>query len=216
VAGTGLVHCDAGVQNVLALLEVAGASDIPVSCGRETPLPSDHPFSGAFPTSWRVASDDAYGIDLPDSDRRPDARPAPELLADAVRDAKGPVELLTLGPLTNVAEALEADPSLAEDLDRVVVMGGAVDVTGNAIENPAAEWNIWVDPRAANVLLASGAPVWLVPLDATRPAPITDYFAEALDGHHVTPEADVVRALFEAQPLLTRASPSSGTRSRPR
>ena len=202
VSGTGLVHCEPGVHNVLALLEVAQAPDIPVSCGPETPLPSNHPYPGAFPAPWRLASDDAYGIALPPTDREPDERPAPQLLAEAVAGAGDPVTLLTLGPLTNVALALQTDPGLVDHLDGVVVMGGAVDVPGNVLRNAVAEWNIWVDPRAANILLSSGASVWLVGLDATNGVPITPYFAEALAAHHVTPEADTVQALFDAQPHL--------------
>ncbi len=202
VSGTGLVHCEPGVRNVLAILEVARAPDIPVSCGPETPLPSSYPYPGAFPTSWRTASDDAYGIDLPPTDREPDERQAPELLAEAVAGADDPVTLLTLGPLTNVARAFQSDPEVVDHLDRVVVMGGAVDVPGNVIRNAVAEWNIWVDPRAANVLLGSGASIWLVGLDATNRVPVTPYFAEALADHHITPEADTVQALFEAQPYL--------------
>jgi pyrimidine-specific ribonucleoside hydrolase len=202
ISGTGLVHCEPGVRNVLAILDVARAPDIPVSCGPEEPLPSDYPYPGAFPTSWRIASDDAYGIDLPTTEREPDARPAPELLAEVIGGAADPVTLLTLGPLTNVALALQGDDGLVHQLERVVVMGGAVDVPGNVIRNGVAEWNVWVDPRAANVLLASGAPVSLVALDATNHVPITPYFAEALAAHHVTPEADTVQALFDAQPYL--------------
>ena len=84
--------------------------------------------------------------------------------------------LLATGPLTNVAEALGRDPSLAGRLEMVYAMGGAVSVGGN-VRLPGtggkAEWNFFVDPRAARVVLSSGVPVTLVPLDATNRAPVT-------------------------------------------
>jgi pyrimidine-specific ribonucleoside hydrolase len=203
VSGTGLAHCDPGVEIALSLLDVAGArQDLPVSCGPEEPLPGDYPFPGAFPTSWRVATDDAYGIDLPDTDREPSPTPAPGLLRTAIRDAHAPVELLALGPLTNVALALRDDPGLVEELAGITIMGGALDVPGNVIRNEVAEFNVWVDPVAAREVIASGASVTLVPLDATNRAPVTPFFADALAGHHTTPEAEIVQSLFEAQPFL--------------
>ena len=203
VSGTGLAHCEAGVEIALSLLDVADARDeLPVSCGPDQPLKGDYPYPGAFPTSWRETTDDAYGIELPASTRAPSDVPAPELLASAIRDAGAPVELLTLGPLTNVALALRQDPGILDDIARVTIMGGAVDAPGNVIRNAVAEWNIWVDPVSAREVLASGAEITLVPLDATNQAPVTAFFADALARHHVTPEADTVQALFETQPYL--------------
>ena len=202
VSGTGLAHCDAGVRNVLGLLEVANApDDLPVACGPEEPLPGTSEAVGAFPDEWRAASDGFYGVDLPNSDRKPAAQPGPRLLATSIGGADGPVRLLTLGPLTNVALALRAEPDLVDDIERIVIMGGAVGVPGNAIENPLAEFNVWVDPVAAQEVLSSGAPIDLVPLDATNDVPVTPFFADALRRHHVTAEADVVRSLFDALSL---------------
>jgi hypothetical protein len=81
-------------------------------------------------------------------------------------------------------------------------MGGALEVPGNVLRNAVAEFNVWVDPVALREVLAAGAEVTLVPLDATNDVPVTPFFADALAHHHVTPEADVVHALFEAQPYL--------------
>jgi pyrimidine-specific ribonucleoside hydrolase len=203
VSGTGLAHCGPGVRIALSLLDVAGApDDVPVSCGPERPLPGAYPYPGAFPTSWRQATDDAYGIDLTATGREPSETPAHELLRTAVRDAGAPVEVLALGPLTNVALALRDDPGLVDDLAGITIMGGALDVPGNVIRNAVAEYNVWVDPVAAGEVIASGVPVTLVPLDATNDVPVTAFFADALARHHVTPEARTVQALFDAQPFL--------------
>jgi inosine-uridine nucleoside N-ribohydrolase len=73
------------------------------------------------------------------------------LLTNTVRTSSTPIKLLALGPLTNVAEALESDPALAQKLHSLTIMGGAVDVPGNVgsssdIRNEVAEWNIYIDP----------------------------------------------------------------------
>lgn len=198
VSGTGLVHCEPGVRTVLGLLEVAGSGDVPVACGRETPLGG----SNAFPQDWRAAADGAFGLDLPIPSRAADERSAPEVLTSAIRGADPPVTLITLGPLTNVAEALTAEPELVGDLAGIVSMGGALLAGGNVEDNPEAEWNFHADPLAVDVVLRSGAPITLVPLDATNSVPITAYFVDALAGHHVTPAADTVLELLQANPYL--------------
>jgi inosine-uridine nucleoside N-ribohydrolase len=93
---------------------------------------------------------------------------AADFILDAVRRATEPLTLVALGPLTNVALALERAPTGLGGLQRVVVMGGAVDVPGNV--TPTAEFNIHVDPEAAAVVLAAGLRLDLVPLDATHQA----------------------------------------------
>jgi len=93
---------------------------------------------------------------------------AADFMLDAVRRAGEPLTLVALGPLTNVALALERAPRGLAALARVVVMGGAVDVPGNV--TPTAEFNIHVDPEAAAAVLAAGLSLDLVPLDATHQA----------------------------------------------
>jgi len=200
VSGTGLVHCGPGVRTVLGLLEVAKAPDVPVACGRETPLGG----SNAFPDEWRAAADAAFGLELPETTRAADQGGAASVLTDAIRGSDSPVTLVTLGPLTNVAEAFATEPTLARDVAEVVAMGGALLAGGNVESNPEAEWNFHADPRAVDVVLRSGVPITLVPLDATNSVPVTSYFVDALAGHHVTPEADTVLALLEGNPGLTQ------------
>jgi inosine-uridine nucleoside N-ribohydrolase len=93
---------------------------------------------------------------------------AADFILDAVRTASEPLTLIALGPLTNVALALGRAPRVLAGLERLVVMGGAVDVPGNV--TPTAEFNIHVDPEAAAAVLAAGLRVDLVPLDATHQA----------------------------------------------
>jgi inosine-uridine nucleoside N-ribohydrolase len=172
VSGTGEVTCPRGEEVARGLLAVMDRDDVPVACGTSTPLAG----ARVFPEEWRKAADNAYGLVL----RRPPAveeQDAVELLTSAIGGSPSPVTLLTLGPLTDVAEAFAADPSLAADLESVVVMGGAVDVPGNvqpegADQPLAAEWNLYIDPAAASAVLGSDADVTLVALDATNEVPV--------------------------------------------
>jgi len=97
-----------------------------------------------------------------------------------------------------VAEALQAAPALKDNIEMIYVMGGAVDVPGNVglsgagIDNQAAEWNIYVDPHAANIVLQSDASLTLVPLDATNHAPVTMDFYNRLKADHASPVATFV------------------------
>jgi inosine-uridine nucleoside N-ribohydrolase len=193
VVGTGEAHCGPGVKNALGLAALAGQPNIPVACGRETPLQGAH----AFPEEWRLGTDAALGLHLPSNPNGPAAQSAAELILAAPQG----LTLLTLGPLTNVAEALQASPDLAQRLAAVYIMGGAVDVKGNVgesgagIDNLSAEWNFYADPYAVQLVLASGAPITLVPLDATNHVPATLSFFNKLKSNQQT---DEVRLAFDA------------------
>jgi pyrimidine-specific ribonucleoside hydrolase len=168
-------HVPAGGRNVLRLLALAGRSDIPVFLGRETPLSG----SQEFPAEWRRVADELPGITLPETNRSPEPRPAADYLLKRLLDAAHPVQVLAIGPLTNLAEVFSHTPRAARTGRQLVIMGGAVRVSGNLgdggtfrTNNVSAEWNLFVDPAAAKIVFASGAPIRLVPLDATQRVPI--------------------------------------------
>lgn len=198
VSGAGLTTCAGGVPNARALLALAGRAEVPVGCGREAPLRGDR----AFPAEWRAAADVAFGVALPAAPGPAGGADAADLIVRAAAAEAGSVPtLLALGPLTDVADALGREPGLAEALAGVVWMGGALDVPGNlgpAVDNPAAEWNSYVDPYAAGLVLRSGVPVTLVPLDATDDAPVTRAFMGRLRGDRGSPAATVTYALLDA------------------
>lgn len=194
VSGTGEVRCPQGVQVIHGLLALTGDDKVPVACGRSTPLAGDH----AFPAQWRDLADSGWGTDLSGGGAEDTDRSATDLLDTTLR--QGGVTLLTLGPLTNVAESFRDDPGLAGQVGSIVVMGGALDVPGNVTgegTGPAtAEWNMYVDPTAAAEVLSSGAPVVLVGLDATNQLPITGDFLELLGANAHTPPAKLVDTLI--------------------
>lgn len=207
VSGTGEAHCDGGVDVVLRLLERLDAPEIPVACGRETPLEGNH----EFPAAWREHVDGGAGLVLPTTSRKPSTSTAVELIS-ALSKQHEKLPVLTLGPVTNLAEALLADPTLASRLGPVTVMGGALHVPGNLVccgapeGNAVAEWNIYVDPHAAQVLVESGIAPRFVSLDGTNQVPVTTAFGARVMDARGGPALGVVQELFRANPFMIDGS----------
>jgi purine nucleosidase len=131
--------------NTLAVLELAGKPDIEVAIGREIPL--------VRPLETTPETHGPLGIgyaELPGPSRAISDRHGVDVIIDAARRRPGEVHLVTLGPLTNLAVALEREPELPRLLGGLSVMGGAFGVPGNT--TPTAEWNIHCDPEAAQVV----------------------------------------------------------------
>ncbi len=200
----GLAHVERGAANVLNLLELAGARKIPVYIG------DDHPLAGsaAFPDEWRLISDSLPGVQLPQSSREPEKERADDYLAKQFRLPPGGtgLRILSLGPLTNLAKALEAGSGRPRGIRSIVIMGGAIHVPGNLGDggvfktvNTAAEWNIYLDPLAAGRVLASGVPIEMVPLDATNHVPIDSSFVRDFSKKAVTPLGRFVSQLFASE-----------------
>jgi inosine-uridine nucleoside N-ribohydrolase len=186
----GVSYVDTGVTNTLGILEYLGKNDIPVAAGKETPLVVDH----AFPTPWREASHNFYGLDLPTTTLTPSSLNASDLIISLIESTEGNVTLIALGPLTNIAIALDTEPSIESRIDEILLMGGAIDVPGNVglesdIPNYVAEWNLWVDPHAADIVFKSGLPIRMNSLDATNQVPQTQAFLDRLGAVMSTTEA---------------------------
>jgi inosine-uridine nucleoside N-ribohydrolase len=198
VTGTGIVHCEPGVANALGLVTLSGQANIPVTCGRETPLTGDN----AFPDGWRQEADQAFGLDLPPGEKAVPVS-ARELLAETIAETGEPVTIAALGPLTNIAGAIQETPGIISGIDRLYIMGGAVDVPGNVadgtgINNIIAEWNIYADPHAANIVFSAGMPITLVPLDGTNDVPVTNEIVAALQEFNNTPQAGLVLEILSS------------------
>jgi inosine-uridine nucleoside N-ribohydrolase len=193
VAGTGFAYCDGGVQSALGMLALADYGDVPVSCGSETPLMG----TNAPPAEWRTTLKMVEGLGLPKGGEAA-TEDAVSLFTSTIQDSAEPVTVLALGPLTNVGAALDATPALVDNIKMIYVMGGAVDVEGSHItdENSVAEWNIYCDPHGARLTFESGAPITLVPLDATNDMPVTPEFVDQLNREKATPEAEFVATLL--------------------
>ncbi|NEG92123.1 pyrimidine-specific ribonucleoside hydrolase RihA [Leclercia adecarboxylata] len=155
---------DKTLRNVLRMLTLLKRSDIPVAGGAVKPLMRD-----------LIIADNVHGetgLDgpaLPEPDFAPQNCTAVELMANVLRESPEPVTLVATGPQTNVALLLNSHPELHAKIARIVIMGGAMGL-GNW--TPAAEFNIYVDPEAAEIVFQSGIPVVMAGLDVTHRAQI--------------------------------------------
>lgn len=146
-------------RNALSLCRLAQL-DVPVAAG------AAHPFLGEGPKSVTIHGKTGIdGAELPEPDRAPLDMHAVELILRTARDHRGELVLAATGALTNVALALSTEPKLKEWLHAITIMGGSTGI-GNSTE--VAEFNIHVDPEAADIVLRAGVPTWLVGLDVSR------------------------------------------------
>jgi inosine-uridine nucleoside N-ribohydrolase len=170
VAGNGTL--EAVTQNALKVCTLARIRDVPIAAGAAGPL------KGELHTAADVHGESGLdGPDLPDPDIELDPRPAVELMADVLRDADEPLTLVPTGPLTNVANLLASAPDVREKIAGIVWMGGA---RGRGNRTPYAEFNAWVDPEAAEIVVASGVPFTLVGLQLTHNALATPEVVERI------------------------------------
>lgn len=159
-----------GTADVLRLLEIAKREDIPVYAGANMPLM--HEPSEYARTTYGSWWSDAPATPPPGgfAAKQAESLGAVEYIIDTVEAQPGEVTILAIGPLTNVAMALRHAPGLAAKVKQLVIMGGAVaflpDGAGNM--TPGAEFNFWVDPEAAKIVLRSGIPIQLSPLNVSR------------------------------------------------
>lgn len=160
--------------NARRVCTVAGVRHVPIVPGCERPMIRDQLLAAEI-----HGGSGLDGPDWPDPAVPVDPRHAVDLMvALGVADGAG-LTLVATGPLTNVATALRRQPRLAERLERVVLMGGAIGL-GNW--TPAAEFNMLADPEAAHVVLSSGVPITMLPLEVTHGALAGDEVLARIDG----------------------------------
>jgi inosine-uridine nucleoside N-ribohydrolase len=158
--------------NALRVLEFVGRGDVPVAAGADRPLAREL-FIGAY-----VHGESGLdGPALPAPSGSPVDKHAVDFLAERILDSERPVTLVPVGPLTNVALLLARHPESAANVERIVLMGGAI-AEGNV--TPAAEFNIYVDPEAAWRVFRCGIPLTMIGLDVTHKALMRDEHAARL------------------------------------
>lgn len=156
---------DKTLNNAMRMLTLLHREDIPVAQGNQTPLVK--PLETAPEVHGKTGLD---GADLPDPDFAVQDLPAIELIAKTLRASDEQVTLVVTGPMTNAALFLRVYPDLArEKVDQIVFMGGAMGL-GNW--RPSVEFNIFVDPEAAKIVLNFGIPLVMAPLNVTHRAQI--------------------------------------------
>lgn len=165
----GNVYTTLATRNALHLLEIAGRTDIPVAEGSHVTITQG--------VKLRIA-DFVHGADgLGNQNfQPPKGKPIEQSAADFIVEQAnlypGKVTVVALGPLTNIALAIQQDPAFVKNIGEIVVLGGAFAVNGNV--NPAAEANIFGDPDAADIVFTSGADVVAVGINVTHQVFMTD------------------------------------------
>ncbi len=146
--------------NARKICELAGHSHVPVFAG--CPRPLLRPLATAEDVHGATG---LQGADLPEPSFPRQAQHGVDFLIEQLLSASAPVRIAALGPLTNLAVALIKCPQIAEHIEQLVIMGGAM---GQGNITPAAEFNLYVDPHAAHVVLSADVPTTLITLDATH------------------------------------------------
>lgn len=157
---SGNVPVDMGVRNALYTAELCSV-DVPVYSGLPGPMLREASYAYFF-----HGPDGMGDMNYPQPKRAVEAQHAVEAFIDAVRTAPDELTLVTLGPLSNIATAVNLAPDIVDKIPMCYVMGGAAAVLGNV--TPAAEYNIWVDPEAANIVFHSGIPILMVGWELCR------------------------------------------------
>ena len=173
-AVAGNVPLELTEKNARIVCELAGRPDIPVYAGCHSPMV--HTLVTAEHVHGKSGLD---GPTLPDPTMTLQDGHAVDFIIDTLRNRpKGTVTLCPLGPLTNIGTALKKAPDIAERIQEIVLMGGAYFEVGNI--TPAAEFNIYVDPEAADIVFKSGIQITAMPLDVTHKALVTPARTAAL------------------------------------
>jgi purine nucleosidase len=162
VAVAGNVGLANNSRNALKVVELSGRKDVPVYAGYSRPM------RRPLVTAEHVHGDSGLdGPTLPEPKLKLEKKHGVDFIIETINGhEKGTVTICALGPLTNVAQALVKAPEIAERIKEIVLMGGAYFEVGNI--TPAAEFNIYVDPEAADVVFRSGVPITMMPLDVTH------------------------------------------------
>ena len=162
---SGNVHVDKCTKNALRILELMHRKHVPVAKGASKPLRRE------LHTAEHVHGKDGLGDSgLPKPKRKPIDRDAADVIIEKVTRSPGEITLVPIGPLTNVALALQREPQVAGKVREIVLMGGAYGVSPYGYGNvtPVAEFNIFTDPEAARTVFESGAKITAIGLDITN------------------------------------------------
>jgi len=183
VTGAGEAYCAQGTRNAMYLLRLAGkqSNDIIVACGDSAPMDGYN----VFPQAWRDDVNNLYGLAIPNDLPNPSEEHAVNVLIQEIQNSKDSVNIITLGNLTNIGQMLQREPAITQKIGKIYIMGGAIHAGGNIIvpgftdnnKNKVSEWNIYVDPLAAQIVLRANVAMTLVPLDATNTVRVTREFA---------------------------------------
>ena len=172
----GNVTAKQGLENALRMMSLANRCDIPVAAGAQHPL-----FQKLITAEFWHGKNGLANVELPASKCKVDSRYGPDLIIEMVHAAPHEITLVPVGPLTNIALAVEKDPSIVPLVKEVIIMGGSI--TGGNV-NAAAEANIYNDPEAAQIVFQAGWPLTMVGLDVGDKTLLSQKYLEQLGQTH--------------------------------
>lgn len=194
---------------VLNTATLAGRDDLPVAAGAWRPIVGNSKEDMEAPVYFEKRLKERFGERLkafnptaPKPVRKAMDKHAVDFIIETVRANPGEISIVATGPQTNVAMALDMAPDIAQLVKQIVVLGGCFTTPGNI--TPVSEYNIWADPEAARVVLRSGAPVVIVPLDIcedNRVAPSMLTRDDLADLSSNYPDSKVVKHIVENFPI---------------
>lgn len=190
--------CKPAYANLLGIVKMLHQPNIPIACGSKIPLQGHH----VFPQWVKNISNSLAGVGFSTQHVDIPKQTAVELFLHTLNSAKHPIDILAIGPLTNIAQAFQQQPAAKNKIRMIYQMGGAVFVPGNIKDvipdsnNAAAEWNFYIDPTAAYQVFHSGVPITLVPLDVTNTVLIDKAFYQKIQLQHHKPAANLVYQLL--------------------
>jgi inosine-uridine nucleoside N-ribohydrolase len=172
----GNVTASQGLENALRMISLANRCDIPVAAGAQHPL-----FQKLITAEFWHGKNGLANVELPPSKCKVDSRFGPDLIIQMVHAAPHEITLVPVGPLTNIALAVEKDPSIVPLVKEVILMGGSIS-GGNV--NAAAEANIYNDPEAAQIVFQAGWPLTMVGLDVGDKTLLSQKYLDQLTQTH--------------------------------
>ena len=159
---SGNVPVERGTHNALRILSLAGRNSIEVYEGCSQPLERE-----LVTAEWVHGNDGLAGLDFPEPDKEKSDTHAVDFIGSSIMESKEKVTIGVLGPMTNIAKSLIEYPDIVKNIEKIVFMGGSA-IGGNT--TPVAEFNIFVDPQAAKIVLDSGVPLAMMGLGVTQQA----------------------------------------------
>ena len=198
----GNVTASQGLENALRMVSLANRCDIPVAAGAQHPL-----FQKLITAEFWHGKNGLANVELPTSKCKVDARFGPDLIIQLIHAAPHEITLVPVGPLTNIALAVERDPSIVPLVKEVILMGGSIK-GGNV--NAAAEANIYNDPEAAQIVFQAGWPLTMVGLDVGDKTLLSQKYLDDLGKTH-GPVNDFIYAVAKYLIGLSAQFGSPGT-----
>jgi purine nucleosidase len=172
----GNVTARQGLENALRMASLSNRCDIPVAAGAQHPL-----FQKLITAEFWHGKNGLANVELPPSKCQVDSRFGPDLIVQMVHAAPHEITLVPVGPLTNIALAVEKDPSIVPLVKEVILMGGSI---GGGNVNAAAEANIYNDPEAAQIVFQAGWPLTMVGLDVGDKTLVSQAYLDQLAQTH--------------------------------